>query len=45
MQLSDGFWPLNLGCGISTWDLGFGTLDDIFIVWVWNLILGIWNLG
>ena len=36
---------LDFGCGISTWDLGFGTLDDRFMSGVSDLILGIWDLG
>ena len=32
MQLSDGFGILDLGCGISTWDLGFGNFDDILMI-------------
>ena len=34
-----------MGCGISAWDLGFETLDDIFMIGVWDLLLGIWDLG
>ena len=29
------------------WDfsLGFETLDDIFMIGVWDLLFGIWDLG
>ena len=45
MQLSDGFEIWDLGCGILTGDLGFGTLDDIFMNLVWDLLHGIFDLG
>ena len=45
MKLSDGFGIWDLGCGILVWDLGFETLDDIFMIGVWVLLLGIWDLG